>query len=953
MREKQPVTNASTQRPVVVVVGAGAAGTLTALHLVRASGRRSTPLEVLLVDPADRWGRGVAFGTPEEEHLLNVPASGMSALPEDPGHFVAWAGSQGLHGRDGLGTPCDPSAFLSRRRFGLYLDDTLTHELAASDGPAVLRHLRDEARGVARSASGWEVLTRSGRVLDADAIVVATGLPQVGWSWAPRALRRSAFFVADPWAPGALDVVRRDRTGPSDVLVVGTGLTMVDVVLSLTGDGSRPDRRLLAISRSGRLPRAHLVTPKLAAIPDITDWGSGLDGFIERTERHLLEVRAATGDWRPAVDGLRFRVAELWGRLDEDDRVRFLRDHAGAWNLLRHRMAPSSRTRLDTLTAAGQLHIEAAEVLDAEPLSAGGLRVTLSDGSRREVGWVVNCTGPRSDVRDLGNPLIDDLLRARAGGALATVATAGMGFHTQAGRLVDASGSAEAPIWTLASLRRGELFESTAVPEIRGQALSVATSVLDAVAPLPRHLEDGRLVGGHHPVARPRDPLGLPLSTTAEAASSYNAGLERIMRLQSGGEELIREATALDPDFAVAHAALAMLGHEAGADVDVRRRLAAARTAIRKRGDAREASLVDVVGRRVDDVRHAGARALMQHIAAHPRDVLAVSAAVPTIAFSGVTDVQREAWDLVEGLAPAYGDHWWYISLLAFTRQDQGRWEEAGLLAESALSCEPSSGHAVHALTHVLYETGQHETGRVWLDHWVAESGRSASHRAHFSWHAALHELALGDTEAVRQRYYSQLAPPAVGGVRALVDSASLLWRWQLTTSAWDTAASSTERAFPGEQPPPPVGPILDAVDEALLLRPQTPFIALHAGVALAAAGDVPRLERLREHCAGVPIMETVVAPVCDALLAALGGSPAAAATTLAGVLPQLARVGGSAAQREVIEEALLYFLASAGDSEKVARILEDRLERRPSPLDGRRLASLAGAEMALARPPD
>ena len=249
-----------------------------------------------------------------------------------------------------------------------------------------------------------------------------------------------------------------------------------------------------------------------------------------------------------------------------------------------------------------------------------------------------------------------------------------------------------------------------------------------------------------------------------------------------------------------------------------------------------------MVGRRVRDVRRSGAKALMAHIATHPRDVLAVSAAVPTIAFSGVTDVQREAWDLVEGLAPAYGDHWWYISLLAFTRQDQGRWEESGLLAESALSCEPSSGHAVHAQTHVMYETGEHEAGRVWLDHWVAESGRSASHRAHFSWHAALHELALGDTEAVRRRYYSQLAPPAVTGVRALVDSASLLWRWELTTAGWDVAADPASAAAPtfaGEQPAPPLQPILDSVDEALLVRPRTPFIALHAAVALTAAATV------------------------------------------------------------------------------------------------------------------
>jgi hypothetical protein len=118
------------------------------------------------------------------------------------------------------------------------------------------------------------------------------------------------------------------------------------------------------------------------------------------------------------------------------------------------------------------------------------------------------------------------------------------------------------------------------VPEIRSQALGLAVNVLDSVAPLPRRLEDGRLVSGHHPVARPRDPLGLPLYATAEAASRYNAGLEKVMRLQSGGEDLLRGAAALEPDFALAHAALAMLGHEAGASIDVAASLQAARRAV-------------------------------------------------------------------------------------------------------------------------------------------------------------------------------------------------------------------------------------------------------------------------------------------------------------------------------------------------------------------------------------
>lgn len=919
----------SASLPTVVIVGAGAAGSLSALHLLRTAARRSTNLEVLLLDPTPRWARGVAFGTPDLEHLLNVPASGMSAFPEQPTHFVSWLERQDPQ------AAVDPAAFVSRAQWALYLDDTLSEAVAATAGQVRLRHVRERAVGVRRTSSGASVVTSAGRELAADAVVVATGLPHVGFEWAPQALRDSAFFVADPWRPGALDVVRRDHAGPSDVLVVGTGLTMVDVVLSLSGAPNRADRNLHAISRKGRLPASHASELVLAAIPDVTQWGDELSSLRENVTRHVSTVARATGDWRPAVDGLRFQVAHLWNRLDEQDRLEFLGRDAGVWNLARHRMAPSSAVVLRELRAAGRLSVAAAEVVGAEPLSHGGLKVELSDGTGRDVGWVVNCTGPQGDVRKLGNPLLDDLLRQRAGAALATVATAGMGFRTDQGRLLDTAGRADAPLWTLGALRRGELWESTAVPEIRTQALALATSVLDAVAPLPRRLADGRLVSGHHPVARPRDPLGVPLSTTAEAAAAYNEGLQRVMTLASGAEASLREATLIDPDFALAHAALAMLGHEAGADTDVATSLAAAQQAVRKRGDAREQSLVDVVTRRVSDVRSTGARALMNHIASYPRDVLAVSAAVPTIAFSGVTDVQREAWDLVEGLAPAYGDHWWYISLLAFTRQDQGRFDEAGLLAESALSCEPSSGHAVHAMTHVMYETGRHEVGRTWLDHWVAESGRSASHRAHFSWHAALHDLSLGDTEAVRQRYYSQLAPPTVNGVRALIDSGSLLWRWRVTTSAWPDAGD--------EAPPPPARAVLDSVGEDLLVRPETPFVALHSAMALAAGGDADRLRVLRRHCedSGDVTVRTTVAAVCEALEATLDQRWSDAATTLSDVLPTLVRVGGSAAQREVVEETLLFCLVNDGRAAEATALLDARLDRRPSPLDRSRLGSL------------
>ncbi len=945
-------------KPVrVAIVGGGAAGVLAATHLAQAATRRTTRIEVAVVDPAERWARGVAFGTSDREHLLNVPALGMSALPADPLHFVRWLARE----YDG---EIAPGSFVERRVYGRYLDDTVTGAFRDSMELATVRHRRTRATEVRRIGDGPDsrlVLSLAdGPDLEVDAAVLATGLPPGEVAWAPPALRDSPFFVPNPWAPGALDGIRRDRLGPAPVLLVGTGLTAVDVVLSLTSSGR--ERPVVAVSRNGRLPRVHRSEPVLPVAPDIGDWGDTLEEIRARVIEHIRVVEESPdGDWRAAVDGLRFQLSALWRRLSEADRLAFLRDDASTWNLLRHRMAPSSALTIHHHRATGRLDVRAGRVVAATPLPGGGMRVELADGSSVEAGWVVNCTGPRADIRtsdgsldgSLDDPLIDDLLRPVAGVATATVATAGMGLRTRDGRLVDSSGLADAPIWTLGALRRGELWESVAVPEIRGQAAALATAVLEQVAPLPRRLADGRLVSGRHPIARPRDPLGLPLSTTSEAAAAYNTGLERIMKVQSGAEDCLREAVELDPGFALAHATLAMLGHEGGSTIDVETALADAQRAGRVRADERERSLVDVVTRRVRDVRGSGTQALTNHIATWPRDVVAVSAAVPTIAFSGIIDVSQ-AWELVEGLAPAYGDHWWYASLLAFARQDQGRFEEAGLLAESALACESGSGHAVHAASHAMYETGDHQAGRVWLDHWIAQSGRSASHLAHFSWHAALYDLALGDMEALRRRYYSELAD--VTGVRALIDTTSLLWRWRVTVTEWDAAVTSGlpgagGGVFGGEPAPPPAAPVLHNISADLLDRPETPFVALHAGLALAADGDASRLGSLRRRCEdhADPVVRSVVATVIDGLEDTLTGDWSSAVRRLEETLPVLAKVGGSAAQREIVEETLLWSLVHSGDAVRATEILEARTHRRPSPLDRNRLRSLGSHARASA----
>jgi tetratricopeptide (TPR) repeat protein len=430
---------------------------------------------------------------------------------------------------------------------------------------------------------------------------------------------------------------------------------------------------------------------------------------------------------------------------------------------------------------------------------------------------------------------------------------------------------------------------------------------------------------------RPRDLYGLPLTTTPEAADAYNQGLDRYLRVQTGAEQLIGKAVQADPGFALGHAALALLGHAGAADTDVPAALDAARSAARSQLDDRESSFVDAVAVQVSAAVGDGPGAtprLLRHIRAFPRDALSVNVAVPTITSNGITQGEQ-AWALVESLAPVYGEDPWYLGQLAFVRQEQNRWREAAALADRALDADPAAGHAVHARAHVMYETGEHRAGLDWLETWLHRHGPDAFHAVHFSWHAALHELMLDDPGALRRRYDAQLAPPGVTGCRALIDSGSLLWRCHVT-ERW--------------RGPLPGAAVLDAAPEGWLDAPPTAFAALHSALALAATDDADRLRRLRQVFLGraQPVFHTTLAGLCEGLAAVVEQRWDRAADLLAPLLPRLGPLGGSAAQREVVEETLLHALARAGRNDEAARLLSARLDRRPAALDRNRILELA-----------
>ncbi len=444
----------------VVVVGDGAAGTLVALQLLRRWRTGGPPAggeAVVALVGTGGTGRGVAYSTDDPRHLLNVPASGMSALPDDPEHLLRWARAHDAQ--------AGPGAYLPRGRYGTYLAETLEQEVAAPGAVGRLRRVRRRAVRVGPAPGDrTRVHLDDGGAVDGDDVVLALGVQAPGAAWAPAGLREDPALVDDPWTPGALARLDGDR-----VLLVGTGLTMVDAALTLR----RPGRTLHAVSRHGLLPRVHAsrpVVPTPFVLPDDVELDTRT--LVAAVQDQVARTVRAGGDWREVIDGVRTRAAECWQRLCGHCRAELLAHDVRRWEVLRHRMPRASATAIAAARASGALTVRAAGVADAVR-TPEGLRVGLSDGTTVVVDHVVSCTGPLLDPARSHDPL----LRALLDDGLAVPGPLALGLATDPdGQVLGRDGRGHR-LWTLGALRRGEVWETTAVPEIRVQAHDLAVAL--------------------------------------------------------------------------------------------------------------------------------------------------------------------------------------------------------------------------------------------------------------------------------------------------------------------------------------------------------------------------------------------------------------------------------------------------------------------------------------------
>jgi uncharacterized NAD(P)/FAD-binding protein YdhS len=439
----------------IAIVGGGLSGALVAVQLLRNgfTGR------IAVVEPRSRLGCGLAYSTGFEQHLLNVPAGKMSALAGEPAHFLEWLRSRNWPG-------AAPDAFAPRRLYGEYIEDLLQSSVRAH-GPANFRHLRAEVVDARITESGVALALNGGVTVTAGKAVLALGNPASATMENTFGEKLGERWHVSPWIGDTLRV----RFPGERILLAGMGLTAVDAALALHGQAF--SSKTYMVSRRGILPFVHDLRYSPTTPPSFRDPGN-VRLMFRQLRGQIKQLQNEDGCWRMAVDALRPVSNEIWQRVPLAGRSQFLRHLKPYWEAHRHRMAPQVRRQMCELQAQGKIEWIAGRIRES---TAKGDAIALVIAERRgkerllEVDRAINCTGIHENYNNCPRRLIRSLVET----GLASANDLGMGFRTDGeGALLDARGIPSSTLFTLGPPRRGELFETTAVPEIRCQAEALA-----------------------------------------------------------------------------------------------------------------------------------------------------------------------------------------------------------------------------------------------------------------------------------------------------------------------------------------------------------------------------------------------------------------------------------------------------------------------------------------------
>jgi len=477
----------------ITIVGGGFSGATAAVQLVRAS---PVPLAVTIVEPRETAGPGLAYSAVDRDHRLNGPAWGHSLLPEDGGHFTRWCEAEGVLRRDPEAVAPDGNAFVRRGDYGRYLAATLAAHARWPATGSTIEHLRDRARLAVIDGDAIETRTEAGRSLDSAMLIVATGnpLPRLQAPFAP-SLAGHPSVIENPLDPawlGHVDSLAR-------VLVVGSGLTALDIVSTLVRAGHRGG--IVVMSRRGLRPRPQ---------PPVVDPGDGsapprpldrimgdvpafllsaaapptLRAWVRALRERIREVEAGGESWHKGFDELRDVVWRAWPLLPAGEQRRFLRSMRTWYDVHRFRAPPQNDAMVRAAEARGAVEFRAARLRSVE--AAAGqrtLRVRLAprggDDDRVEsFDAVVNCTGLDAAAGVRANPFLASLV---ADGAL-RVDSSGIGFAVDTNcRAIGADGRPNASLRVVGPPTAGTFGDPLGVMFIVAQVCRMLPDVFDAL----------------------------------------------------------------------------------------------------------------------------------------------------------------------------------------------------------------------------------------------------------------------------------------------------------------------------------------------------------------------------------------------------------------------------------------------------------------------------------------
>lgn len=445
----------------IVIIGGGWSGTFTAIQLLE----MSKTVRVKIIHSGPPLGLGVAYNTNESEHLLNVPAGRMSAFKNKPNHFSDWLISKGY-------STNPTNEYVPRKEYGNYLLE-LVEKYQSNQH---LEVIDARAIDIQKSEKNYEILLNTNHSVAADKIVLALGnfLPASPKLKSPSFYKSNHYFQ-NPWTSDYLNNLAADK----NILLIGTGLTMVDCILSLKKIGFK--KTIYVVSPRGYTPFPH-GTPE--TYPDFYSElnKTSLLDIYKTVRKHIQKAAKENITWRAVIDSLRPNAQNIWIHLSAKDKQQFISHLRHIWGVVRHRLPVKTYEEMNLLKTSGQMEIIGGRIEDVQEQD-GHISVSIilrkqSHFREINVGTVVNCTGPQTNYNELQDELVMNLLRKK----MILSDPLKMGIQaTINGEVLQNNREVSKDMYALGSMLRGLLWETTAVPDIRLQTEHIAKQIINSI----------------------------------------------------------------------------------------------------------------------------------------------------------------------------------------------------------------------------------------------------------------------------------------------------------------------------------------------------------------------------------------------------------------------------------------------------------------------------------------